>query len=97
MIPGWPTRFFQLASVHEATRGPSVGADAIDGGVAVALAEAGLAPSRGEARRLVQGGAITINGERVTDPAALMPEAVAGEWYEVRVGKHARYAAPGGQ
>ena len=79
-----------LASVHAATRGPFVGADAIGGGVAVVLAEAGLAPSRGEARRLVQGGAITINGERVTDPAAVMPEAVAGEWYEVRVGKRNR-------
>jgi tyrosyl-tRNA synthetase len=79
-----------LASVHEATRGPSVSADAIGGGVAVTLAEAGLAPSRGEARRLIQGGAITVNGERVTDPTAVMPEAVAGDWYEVRVGKRNR-------
>lgn len=79
-----------LASVHAATRGPSVGAEAIGGGVAVTLAETGLAPSRGEARRLIQGGAITVNGERVTDAAAGMPEAVAGEWYEVRVGKRNR-------
>ena len=79
-----------LASVHAATRGPSVGAETIGAGVAVTLAEAGLAPSRGEARRLIQGGAITVNGERVTDLAAVMPEAVAGEWYEVRVGKRNR-------
>jgi tyrosyl-tRNA synthetase len=79
-----------LESVHAATRGPSAGADVIAGGVVVMLAETGLAPSRGEARRLIQGGAITVNGERVTDPAAAMPEAIAGEWYEVRVGKRNR-------
>jgi tyrosyl-tRNA synthetase len=79
-----------LLNVHAATRGPSAGADVIAGGVVVVLAETGLAPSRGEARRLIQGGAITVNGERVADPAAAMPEAIAGEWYEVRVGKRNR-------
>jgi len=79
-----------LASVHAATGGPAVAAGVAAGGVAVLLAETGLAPSRGEARRLIQGGAITINGERVTDPAAPMPAAIAGEWYEVRVGKRNR-------
>ena len=79
-----------LESVHAATRGPSAGADVIRGGVVVVLAETGLAPSRGEARRLIQGGAITVNGERVTDPAAAMPTAIADEWYEVRVGKRNR-------
>lgn len=79
-----------LASVHAATRGPSVGRDVIGSGVAVALAEAGLAPSRGEARRLIQGGAITVNGQRVTDPAAPMPQPIAGEWFEMRVGKRNR-------
>jgi tyrosyl-tRNA synthetase len=79
-----------LASVHAATRGPEVRADVIAGGVVAALADTGLAPSRGEARRLIQGGAITVNGTRVTDPAAAMPEAIAGEWFEVRVGKRNR-------
>ena len=79
-----------LAIVHAATRGPSAGADVVGAGVAVLLAETGLAPSRGEARRLITGGAITINGERVTDPVAAMPEAISGEWYEVRVGKRNR-------
>ena len=79
-----------LESVHAATRGPSARADVIGGGVVAVLAETGLAPSRGEARRLVQGGAITVNGERVTDPAAAMPAAIGGEWYEVRVGKRNR-------
>ncbi len=79
-----------LESVHAATRGPSVGADVIGEGVIAVLAETGLTPSRGEARRLIQGGAITVNGDRVTDPAAAMPEPIAGEWYEVRVGKRNR-------
>jgi tyrosyl-tRNA synthetase len=79
-----------LERVHAATRGPAAGKDVIGGGVVVVLAETGLAASRGEARRLILGGAITVNGERVTDPAAAMPEAIAGEWYEVRVGKRNR-------
>ena len=77
-----------LASVHEATRGPTVAA--VADGVAVLLADTGLAPSRGEARRLIQGGAITVNGERISDPAAPMPPAIGGEWFEVRVGKRQR-------
>ena len=79
-----------LASVHAATSGPSTSPGAVAGGVAVVLAQTGLAPSRGEARRLITGGAITVNGERVTDPAAPMPGPIAGEWYEVRVGKRNR-------
>jgi len=79
-----------LASVHEATRGLSVDVDLLGGGVAAVLAETGLAPSRGEARRLIQGGAITVNGQRITDGAASMPEPIAGEWFEIRVGKRNR-------
>jgi len=79
-----------LASVHAATRGPSVAPGSVGDGVAVLLAETGLAPSRGEARRLISGGAITVNGERVTDQAAAMPPPIAGEWFEVRVGKRYR-------
>jgi len=56
----------------------------------VLLADTGLAPSRGEARRLVQGGAVSINGERITDPAAAVPAPIAGEWLEVRLGKRNR-------
>ncbi|MEI7742154.1 MAG: tyrosine--tRNA ligase [Chloroflexota bacterium] len=79
-----------LASVAAATGGPVVAADVIAAGVVAVLAETGLAPSRGEARRLITGGAITVNGERVTDPAAAMPAPISGEWYEVRVGKRNR-------
>jgi tyrosyl-tRNA synthetase len=79
-----------LASVFAATSGSTVTAEVLAGGAAVLLAETGLAPSRGEARRLVQGGAITVNGVRVTDPGAALPGPVAGEWLEVRVGKRNR-------
>jgi tyrosyl-tRNA synthetase len=77
-----------LAGVHAATRGPTVAA--VGDGVAVLLADTGLAPSRGEARRLIQGGAITVNGERIGDPAAPLPAPIGGEWFEVRVGKRQR-------
>ena len=47
-------------------------------------------PSRGEARRLIQNGGLTINGEAITDPAAAMPAPIAGEWWDVRIGKRRR-------
>jgi tyrosyl-tRNA synthetase len=58
-------------------------------GAAVLLAEAGLFASKGEARRLIAGGGVTINGARITEPAAV-PEPVAGEWLDVRIGKRRR-------
>ncbi len=58
-------------------------------GVAVLLAEAGLFASRGEARRMIAGGGVTLNGERVSDPAAV-PEPIDGEWLDVRIGKRRR-------
>ena len=79
-----------LAGIHAATNGPATTPDVLAGGMAVLLAETGIAPSRGEARRLISGGAITVNGERITDPAAATPAPVAGEWLEVRVGKRNR-------
>jgi len=79
-----------LASIHAATGGPSVARATIDAGVVAALAETGLAASRGEARRLISGGAISVNGARVTDPAAAMPEPIGDQWFEVRVGKRHR-------
>ncbi len=53
------------------------------------LAEAGLVASRGEARRLIQGGGVTVNGVRVIDPLAI-PEPIDGEWLDVRLGKRRR-------
>jgi tyrosyl-tRNA synthetase len=58
-------------------------------GVAALLADAGVVASRSEARRLIAGGGVTINGNRVTD-AGFVPELVAGEWLDVRIGKRRR-------
>jgi tyrosyl-tRNA synthetase len=50
------------------------------------LTDLGLTPSRAEARRLVEQGGVSVDGERVTDPAAVL-EASEGCRYRLRVGK----------
>ncbi len=50
------------------------------------LKETGLAPSTSEARRLIVGGGVTIDGEKVGDPKAELP-AKSGHVYDVKVGK----------
>ncbi len=79
-----------LASLYASTEGFTFPADALAGGAAALLADAGVVASRGEARRLVQGGGLTINGVRITDPLAPVPQPIAGEWLEVRIGKRRR-------
>jgi tyrosyl-tRNA synthetase len=78
-----------LASLFASSGGFTITPAVLAAGVAVLLAESGLTASRGEARRLVTGGGVTINGDRVTDPAAV-PEPIAGEWLDVRLGKRRR-------
>jgi tyrosyl-tRNA synthetase len=78
-----------LQSLFESTGGFHFSATSLGSGAAVLLTEAGLFASRGEARRMIAGGGITINGARVTDPA-FVPEPVAGEWLDVRIGKRRR-------
>ena len=51
------------------------------------LVAVGIFASRGEARRMIQNGGLTMNDERVTDPEAPVPPLLAGEWLVVRVGK----------
>jgi tyrosyl-tRNA synthetase len=55
-------------------------------GIARLLKDAGLAPSTSEARRLIQSGAVTLDGERVEDPQARIP-GEAGLGYQFKVGK----------
>lgn len=50
------------------------------------LKETGLAPSTSEARRLIAGGGVTVDGERVTDPRAELP-AAQGRVFQMKVGK----------
>jgi tyrosyl-tRNA synthetase len=65
---------------------PEVVLTAEDGGMWLPelLEKAGLVPSRSEARRRIEGGAVQVDGERVTDPQAHLP---AGGPYVVRAGK----------
>jgi tyrosyl-tRNA synthetase len=79
----------RLASLHAIVGGFVIEAPA-DAPAAAVLADAGLLPSRGEARRLIAGGGVTINGERLTDPTAPLPPAIGDGWYEVRLGKRRR-------
>jgi tyrosyl-tRNA synthetase len=78
-----------LRSLYESSGGFTFESPSLAEGAAVLLSEAGLFTSRGEARRMIAGGGVTINGVRVTDPA-FVPEPVAGEWLDVRIGKRRR-------
>ena len=63
----------------------------LEGGVdlAVLMADASIAPSRAEARRLIRGGGVYLNGARVVDVAAAVGagDAIDGRYVVVRVGK----------
>ena len=78
-----------LASLHAATGGFDVGRQALAGGVIGILVEGGLFASNGEARRMIAGGGVTVNGRRISDPATVV-EPLGGEWLEVRIGKRRR-------
>ncbi|MEO8462782.1 MAG: tyrosine--tRNA ligase [Chloroflexota bacterium] len=66
---------------------PSASAEGLVTGV---LAAAGVFASNGEARRMIQNGGLMINGAAVVDPSAVMPQPIAGSWWEVRIGKRRR-------
>jgi tyrosyl-tRNA synthetase len=70
--------------------GFGIPAGSTDRGAAAFLVESGLLVSTSEARRLIAGGAVTINGERVIAHDAALPQPIAGEWYQVAVGKKTR-------
>jgi len=51
----------------------------------------GWAPSKGQARRLIQQGAVTINQKKVTDPAYKI--VISGKYrFDIKVGKKNRYS-----
>ena len=76
-----------LATLHRAADGFDWRAADAGEGLVPFLVATGTFASRSEARRMVEGGGLTINGSRVTDPASVVPEPIAGEWLVVRVGK----------
>ncbi len=78
-----------LRSLHESVGGFEFSPSQLAAGSASLLAGAGLVASKGEARRMIAGGGVTINGQRVTDPD-FRPEPIGGEWLDVRLGKRRR-------
>ena len=78
-------RLFASVGGFERRRAAAAGS-----GAAAVLAGAGVFASNGEARRMIQNGGLTINGEPIRDPAAPMPAPIAGQWWEVRIGKRRR-------
>ncbi|HUG31226.1 MAG TPA: tyrosine--tRNA ligase [Candidatus Limnocylindria bacterium] len=76
-----------LETLHDAADGFAyTAADVADGPVGFLVAT-GTSSSKGEARRSISGGAITINDHRMTDSDTALPEPIAGQWYVVRIGK----------
>jgi tyrosyl-tRNA synthetase len=51
------------------------------------LVATGSFASKGQARRAIAGGGVTINDRRLTDADAALPPPIAGDWYVVRLGK----------
>jgi tyrosyl-tRNA synthetase len=76
-----------LATLHGAADGFSWTPAGADGGAIAFLVESGSFASNGEARRAIQNGGVTVNDQRLSDPGAALPAAIAGEWYVVRLGK----------
>ena len=60
-----------LASLYGSAGGFEFEPGWLEPGVAVLLAEAGVFASRGEARRMIAGGGVTINGVRVDGPGCI--------------------------
>lgn len=79
-----------LARLHASVGGFTATAASAAEGVVAVMADGGVAASRGEARRLIQNGGISINGEPIRDPSAAMPAPIAGRWWEIRIGKRRR-------
>lgn len=64
--------------------------DLTDGQITVVdlMVKCGLTPSKGEARRLIQQGGVELNGEKVTDTAAVLAaSALEGEGTTIKKGK----------
>ena len=76
-----------LATLHGAADGFTWTPASADAGAIAFLVESGSFTSNGEARRAIQNGGVTVNDQRLADPAAALPAPIAGEWYVVRLGK----------
>jgi len=76
-----------LATLHRTADGFSfTAADAAEGPVGFLVATGAFA-SKGEARRAIAGGGVTVNERRMREADGALPEPIAGEWYVIRLGK----------
>src|SRR6478752_5209165 len=76
-------------ALHEASGGATFDPSLLSAGTATLLADAGVFASKGEARRLIASGGLTVNGTRVTEADAPI-EAIDSGWIDVAVGKRRR-------
>jgi tyrosyl-tRNA synthetase len=76
-----------LATLHAAADGFEYQAADLAAGAVPFLVSTGTFTSNGEARRMITGGGVTVNGLRLASPDDRLPEPVAGEWMVIRVGK----------
>jgi tyrosyl-tRNA synthetase len=51
------------------------------------LVATGAFASKGEARRAIAGGGVTVNDRRLTAADTTMPAPIANAWYVVRLGR----------
>jgi tyrosyl-tRNA synthetase len=80
-----------LAMLHASGLGFAIAPEWLAGPLPALLVQAGLFTSLGEARRLIAGGGLTINYERVVDPATAVPPLLFGRWLDVAIGKKGRH------
>jgi tyrosyl-tRNA synthetase len=80
-----------LATLHGSGLGFEFSQESLTGSLAQLLVEAGLFGSLGEVRRLISGGGLTVNYERVVDPAAAVPPLLFGRWLDVAIGRKGRH------
>jgi tyrosyl-tRNA synthetase len=78
-----------LEALHAAIGGFDVGTEAESWSVLDVAVAAG-AGSRGDARRLIGQGGLSVNGTRVTDPGAAPPPLIAGRYWWVALGRRRR-------
>jgi tyrosyl-tRNA synthetase len=76
-----------LATLHEAADGFQFRVEDLAAGAVPFLVSTGTFSSNGEARRMITGGGLTVNGLRLASPNDRLPEPIAGEWMVIRVGK----------
>ena len=56
-------------------------------GVLTLLVKCGLASSNGEARKLIQGGGVSLNNDKISDPKQMMDKAVFAQECIIKKGK----------